>query len=173
MLVTICNYDRYQDKQNYEGHNEGHTDGTDIKKKGISNKGKKEKTKDFSSDSIEIGLSNLLFNLLHDRDPEEKQPDMQDWARHIDQLIRKKNRSPEKIKAVIEWCQAHNFWQNVIVDTSKLSKNFKQLFLQMGGSNGRGDANRTGKTRSYTSPNAHLGDGAPNRVDHTFDSLDD
>ncbi len=28
MLITICNYDKYQAKENSEGHNEGHSEGT-------------------------------------------------------------------------------------------------------------------------------------------------
>ena len=49
MIITILNYDHYQQMQNYEGHSEGHNagqgKGTILRKKGI----KKEKTPDFFS----------------------------------------------------------------------------------------------------------------------------
>jgi len=46
LVITICNYDYYQNWRNYEGHTDGHTKGTILRKKGI----KKEKNSpDFST----------------------------------------------------------------------------------------------------------------------------
>ncbi len=45
MVITILNYNYYQCMKNYEGHDEGHIEGTILRKKGI----KKEKTPVFFS----------------------------------------------------------------------------------------------------------------------------
>jgi hypothetical protein len=53
MVITILNYSYYQDMKNYEGHNEGqtegHTQGTILRKKGL----KKEKTPANFSEKIQ------------------------------------------------------------------------------------------------------------------------
>jgi hypothetical protein len=88
----------------------------------------------FTSDSDEIGLSKLLLDLILFRNPEFKKPNLQKWAIHISRAIRIDNRTPEKLRAVIEWCQADDFWQNNILSTYKLREQFDQIFMKMGGS---------------------------------------
>ena len=39
-----------------------------------------------------------------------KQPDLQKWAMEINLMIRKDGRKPERIEAVILWCQGDSFW---------------------------------------------------------------
>lgn len=120
----------------------------------------KEKTKKtFSSDSDEFRLSSLLFNLLRDRKPDIKNPDMQSWAHHIDLMLRVDKRLPERIKTVIEWCQKDTFWQNNILSTAKLREKYDQLTLKMGGSNG-GYTGSERKTEGKTSAARNFGDGA-------------
>ena len=58
---------------------------------------------------------------------------MQIWAKHIDLAIRIDNRTPEELRAVIEWCQGDSFWQNNILSTEKLRKQFDKLWMQMKG----------------------------------------
>ncbi len=87
----------------------------------------------FSSDSIEIKLSQKLFSYILERDPKHKKPDLQEWGVHIDRLIRINKRSPEEIAKVITWCQTDSFWQNNVLCTEKLRKQFDQLTLKMNG----------------------------------------
>jgi hypothetical protein len=87
--------------------------------------------KTYSPNSQEFELVCLLFNLILQRKPDFKQPDLQNWAKHIDLMIRSDNRNPQTIKAVIEWCQSDNFWQNNILSTDKLRKQFDRLELRM------------------------------------------
>lgn len=89
-------------------------------------------TKDnYSENSEEMSLSLLLFNLIRERDPDYKKPDFQKWSIYIDRMIRLEKRTPEQIEKVIIWCQSDSFWQNNILSTSKLKKQFSQLWLKM------------------------------------------
>ena len=47
-------------------------------------------------------------------------------------MIRLDNRQPNEIKAVIEWSQEDDFWQDNILSTTKLRKHFDQLSMKMG-----------------------------------------
>ncbi len=85
----------------------------------------------YSPNSDEFRMSQILFNLIRDRDPEHKEPDLQKWAIHIDRMIRLDNRKVDDIEKVIAWCQANEFWKNNILSTSKLREKFGQLKLKM------------------------------------------
>ncbi len=94
--------------------------------------------------SIEVELSKFLFNLILKRNSAHKKPDLQKWAVHIDRMIRIDKREPQIIKEVISWSQDDDFWQNNILATEKLRRQFDQLFLKM---NSNGDG--AGKTRLF------------------------
>lgn len=81
---------------------------------------------------IEIkNISELLLNAILKRKPDFKKPDIEKWTDEIDLMIRIDKRNPEEIKKVIIWCQKDTFWQNNILSTSKLRKQFDQLSLKM------------------------------------------
>jgi hypothetical protein len=101
----------------------------------------------YTSDSAEYGLSQMLLNLILERNPKYKQPDLQKWAKNIDLAMRRDNRTPAELEAVIRWCQSESFWQNNILSTEKLRKQFDTLWMQMKG-NGNA-ANRTGKKTDF------------------------
>lgn len=119
----------------------------EMKQNGIStagstqsklNKSKVKNIKRFMSDSIEVGLSDYLFNLVKSNNPHAKEPNIQTWAKDIDLMIRIDNRNPEEIKKIITWCQKDQFWHKNILSTDKLRKQYDKLYLEMGGSNGNG-----------------------------------
>jgi hypothetical protein len=81
----------------------------------------------------------LLFEEMTKRKPDHKKPNLQKWAKHIDYMIRLDERKPERIEAVIRWCQqdapkgGNGFgWQNNILSTRKLREKFDKLELDMG-----------------------------------------
>lgn len=84
----------------------------------------------FSSDSVEVGLAEKLCSLIRNRNPGFKKPNIQKWASEVDKMIRLDKRSPEEIGSVIAWCQADEFWQNNILSTSKLRKQYDQLVMK-------------------------------------------
>jgi len=141
MIITICNYNIYQNPKNYESHNEDHNEDhnenttktqltpqdTERKRKEWKKKGNKT----FSENSIEFSLSKLLFSLMLKNNPKAKKPNFQEWAVHIDRAIRFDKRTPEEIERVIKWTQQDDFEMSNILSTQKLRKRFDQLFLRM------------------------------------------
>lgn len=105
--------------------------------------------KDIRQKSNDFRLAELLLNLICERKPDFRnaQPDRKEktiekWAIHVDRMIRLDNRKPERIEKVIRWCQADSGngnwsgWQNNILSTEALRKQFDTLELRMG-SNGK------------------------------------
>ena len=93
---------------------------------------RKSKKPTFDNQSTPFQLSKYLFDLIEKRNPNFKKPDLQSWAYEIDKMIRIDKRDPQNIGAVINWCQQNEFWQNNVLSTTKLRKQFDQLFLKMG-----------------------------------------
>ena len=82
-------------------------------------------------DTIEYKLSEYLYSLIKNRNPKHREPDLRAWAKHIDLMTRIDKRDPDEIKRVISWCQNDTFWQNNILSTEKLRKQYDQLYLKM------------------------------------------
>ena len=95
-----------------------------------TNKNDKNK-KEYSPESVEFRLSQFLLDLILERKPNFRKPDLQGWAVYIDRLIHLDKRSPEQLEAVIHWCQQDDFWQNNILSTEKLRKQIDKLELAM------------------------------------------
>ncbi len=90
----------------------------------------------YSPNSDEIRMAQLLFSFIQKRNPGHKKPDMEKWATHIDRMIRLDNRSIEDIEKIIKWSQEDEFWQNNILSTVKLRDKYDQLKLKMESENG-------------------------------------
>jgi phage replication O-like protein O len=88
----------------------------------------------FVEDSVEYRLALYLYQKIQENKPDFKKPNLQEWARHIDLMIRRDGREPMRIGEVIEWCQQDEFWHKNILSTSKLRKQFDQLEMKMQGS---------------------------------------
>jgi len=76
-------------------------------------------------------LSNFLLEKITERNPKFKRPDLRKWGVNVDRMIRIDKRDPKEIMKVIEWVQADDFWQNNILSTLKLRKQYDQLFMKM------------------------------------------
>jgi len=92
---------------------------------------KRKELKHFVDTSCEVRLSEKLFSLILQKNPNHKKPNIQSWARQIDLMIRVDKRQIEQIETIIDWCQADSFWQNNILSTKKLREKFDQLFMKM------------------------------------------
>ena len=88
-------------------------------------------TKTFRPNSIEFRLAEILFDLIKGRKSDFKKPNLQVWVKDIDRMIRLDKRTPDRIEAVIRWCQQDDFWQNNILSPGKLRDKFDQLDLKM------------------------------------------
>lgn len=151
MVITITNYDLYQDPKNYEAHSEdaakvarkpheGTQDSKEVRSKNESNKKSKIS---FVEGSNELRLATYLFNCIRKNNPEHKKPNLQTWATHIDYMIRLDKRDPGQIKEVIKWCQENNqpdgngfCWSRNILSTDKLRKQYDQLVMRMNSEDG-------------------------------------
>jgi hypothetical protein len=100
--------------------------------------------KTFSLDSEEYQLSELLFGEIKKRNPNHKKPNLQNWAKDIDKMIRLDKRDTAITREVILWCQSDNFWQNNILSAVKLREKFDQLFMQMKKPSGGNSGKHTG-----------------------------
>jgi len=85
----------------------------------------------YKVNSIELRLSELLITKIKERNPEHKEPDLQKWAYDIDLMIRLDKRDPTIIEKIIIWCQQDEFWQNNILSTAKLRRQYDQLYMKM------------------------------------------
>ena len=132
-IITIINWPTYQgdDLEN------NHQINQPLTNKEPHTNIKEVKNKTFSSDSVEIRLSELLFEKILSINPTHKKLNLQKWAREIDRMIRIDHRSPEDIRRVIEWCQSDPFWQSNILSTAKLREKFDQLTVKMGTEKGK------------------------------------
>ena len=99
--------------------------------------------------SDEFRLAEHLFSKIQSRNNQFKKPDLTAWAKEIDLMIRIDGRDPPAIQAVIDWCQNDEFWQNNILSTGKLRKQFDQLSMKMR-SNGNGNGYRSGAGQTGT-----------------------
>lgn len=92
---------------------------------------KEKSSKVFADDSEEIILAAKLKELILHNNPKAKVPnDLQKWAQEIDRMIRIDKRTPEEIKAVIEFSQNDSFWSANILSAKALRKQFDRLFMQ-------------------------------------------
>lgn len=87
-----------------------------------------------------IRLADLLFSKIKEKKPNTKKPNMENWEKEIDLMIRKDNRKPELIEKIIVWCQGDikipadgntwTGWANVIRCPEKLRSQFDKLESQ-------------------------------------------
>lgn len=137
VLITVLNYDFYQDPKNYESTNECTNESTT--KEPMTNQcipannknDKNDKNKIYSEDSIELRVSLFLFNHIKKNNPNAKEPNLQSWARDADLLLRVDKRDIEEVKKVIAWTQKDEFEMANILSISKLRKRYDQLILKM------------------------------------------
>lgn len=87
---------------------------------------KKEKEKQtYSADDMR--LAELLRDLIKENLPTFKEPNLNQWATHIEKLHRIDGRTYEQIEFIIKWCQQDSFWSGNILSGNKLRKQFDQL----------------------------------------------
>ena len=126
MIVSITNYDVFQTLDNYKNDTENEM--KTIRKRQGTKVSKKEK-KETSSQNLE--LAGLLLTSILNRRNGFKKPNLESWAKNIDLMIQVDKRQPDEIEKVIIWCQKDEFWQDNILSTAKLRKQFDQLALKM------------------------------------------
>jgi hypothetical protein len=100
------------------------------------NKKEAPKIKEFDTMSNEYKLARYLeFEIIENRKKlglkPMAEPDLQQWAKQIDLMIRVDKLDPHEIKDVIDWCQQDDFWKTNILSTLKLRKHYVKLAFMM------------------------------------------
>lgn len=144
-VITIVNYESYQNTNDTETSQERHESDTETSQKHTNNNDNNENNDNnissceedeglkFPEGSIEYRLADYLRKYILKNNDKAKVPDDSDmdrWSQHIDYMIRLDNRSADDIKAVIEFSQTDDFWMTNVLSTSKLRKQFDQLYLK-------------------------------------------
>lgn len=130
-LIEVLNYCKYQDVKNKVTKQTTKTQQRPNKDLTPNNNDNNVTSNKYSSNSTEFQLANHLFEKIRENNPEHKKPNLQSWAVHISRMINIDKRNPEKIKQVIDWCQADDFWYANILSTKKLRAKYDQLLLKM------------------------------------------
>lgn len=123
VLITICNYDKYQTKGKSEGHNEGHNEGTLEGTPYIEEEGKKKEEernkysvnlKKFTEDFIEYIKINEPSKLPTNKNLLSSSLDT------MEKLTRLDGFKEEYIFKIIRWAKKDDFWQDQVYSLSAL-----------------------------------------------------
>lgn len=137
-VITIKNWGDYQSNDNQVSSGRQATVkpvSTNKNEKNVKN----EKNKDippksnkriYETDSIHYQLASDFFEKIKINNPEAKQPNLQKWADDIRKMIELDNRTPEQVKNMISWSQAHEFWSGVVLSTGNLRKQYDKMKVQ-------------------------------------------
>jgi hypothetical protein len=131
-LITVLNWDAYQDIHKEDQQSNQQTTNKQL----TTNKNDKELENKYSPNSDEIRMSKLLLDLILLRNPNHRKPDLQKWCVHVHRMLSVDKRERGEIEKVIRWFQSDEskesrFWNNNVMCTEKLRKQFDQLKLKM------------------------------------------
>jgi hypothetical protein len=143
--ITVLNYREYDPRNSYSETQSCQDRATSVPDaytdKNDNKDNKEQHVEGFLLDSIEYKLANYLFKFILRRNSNHKKPNLQNWAEHINLMIRIDKRDPKKIKQIIKWCQEDTpdkqpegqwkGWANNILSTKKLREKYDKLFVKM------------------------------------------
>jgi len=127
--INVSTDNHPDDQQPTHEQPSGNQRPTTIKKE--KKEKKEENITSLGAMGIARRLAELLWDLIRQRKPDFKEPDLDHWARDIDRMIRLDGRDPQQIEAVLRWCQADAFWQSNILSGAALRRHFDRLELKM------------------------------------------
>jgi hypothetical protein len=139
--ITIVNWEVYQAIDNEGGKDIGSevadrwqtggrqvaTNKNDKNDKNVKN----DKNNIYSLQSNEYRLAEYLFKHIKKNNSNAKEPNLQQWSKQFDYILRLDNRDLEEVKDVIKWCQHDPFWLSNILSPKKLRDKYETLVLQM------------------------------------------
>jgi len=165
LIITVLNYDLYQNPSNYERQTNDTTSDTvhDTNAEPMPNQGcptinKNDKNeyneknvkngRIYSPTSEEVRLSELLHSLISQNNPTFKPPSIKKWSSTMDKILRLDKRDWRECEDVIRWCQQDEFWHTNILSPEKLRKQYDQLLIKMK------KPNHLSKTEKYNKDSA-------------------
>jgi hypothetical protein len=73
----------------------------------------------------------FLFEKVKSINPKARKPNLDNWAKDIEKIMRIDGRSEEEVTHVIEWVFNDDFWCKNILSGRKLREKFDQLYINM------------------------------------------
>jgi hypothetical protein len=87
---------------------------------------------DEPQNQIYVDLAEHLKQRILENKPDARTPnDLSKWATSARLIVERDNRTPERIRQVIDWCQKDDFWKSNILSMDKLRAQFDRLEMQM------------------------------------------
>ena len=139
-IITIINYNTYQNTEveaNKQLTNKQQTNNKQITTNEEYKNKKKEKNKDntFVPTDVETSLCCYLKDRILSNNPKARVNGVVRWAKDVRLMVRIDKRTPEEIRALIDFSQSDSFWKANILSMGKLREKFDQLTLKMKGGN--------------------------------------
>jgi len=156
-IITIKNWEKYQSGKKLDSKADNKVT-TDEQQTDTNNKNKNEEECKYKYSESDLELSRLLFKLIREHRPNHPEPNFEKWADDVRKLREIDKKTPEQIKAVIEYAQADSFWWSRVLSTASLRKKSKddnvmridRLEMQMQEkSNGSNSGSGSGSNEPY------------------------
>lgn len=139
-IVTIVNYELYQNFKTFEDSKEDNRRTTEGQPKDTTNTPNTPNTLIkyiVDKNSLEYKICFYLYNMLLKSDPDLEEPNWTNWCKDMDLFLRRDKPKPTDIKTVID--HAHNpknstdnfSWIPNLRSPKKLRKHFKTILLQI------------------------------------------
>lgn len=141
-LITVCNYDDYQgdgragERSDGRPDERGADDQTNDKQECKEEKECKEKRNNTSAKSPEISfkfsdddllLAGYMFEKIIEIFPDEKKPNLEQWAEHIRLTRERDKRTHKEILKLFTWCNEHSFHAQNVRSPKKLRDKWADL----------------------------------------------
>ncbi|MDD9149235.1 hypothetical protein OYT88_11790 [Sporolactobacillus sp. CQH2019] len=99
--------------------------------KNVKKNNKKTSRRANKFDDQQMTLANKLLDLIHERLPDLKQPNLESWANEIRIMMEREKRTVRQIEYLIEWSQQDPFWSTNVLSPSGLRRNFDKMVAQI------------------------------------------
>lgn len=175
MLVTICNYGLYQDRNKDESNDESNDDApantprkqrapdninnndNNDNKTDIKTPSRKRKTRVYETDDRYYQMALYLHGKIMEHAAANKvehlvrDADMQKWADEFRKIIEINKRDPKELQAIIDWSTSHHFWSSNILSPKKLREKYQELGVKMASERKglQGSGNRQERNKEY------------------------
>jgi phage replication O-like protein O len=100
-------------------------------------------------EEVDLRLADLLLEQLTINKPDRKQypNEVINWADSVRLMRKQDNRTPQRIEAVIRWCQKDSFEMGVVLSMTKLRDRFDNLEMKMQKHKGNGNGGQPQEPR--------------------------
>ncbi len=128
-LCKVKNWKNYQEvdskvvQKKCEKSVKKNTDNNDNNENNDNNLLREEKT------------AKYFYNLIKENTPTFREPNLNQWAKDIDLMIRRDNRTMDQIMFLMDWVQKDSFWNSNVMSPKKLRKHFDTLVAKIKNNN--------------------------------------